>query len=86
MAVPPDDLTCQEIVELVTDYLDGSLPERQATRFAAHLAHCPECRDHVENMRTAISIAGRVRHASLSPAAQTRLIAAFHGWRSAERV
>ena len=86
MAVPPDDLTCQEIVELVTDYLEGSLPERQAARFAAHLARCPECRDHVENVRTAISLAGRVSHASLSPAAEARLIAAFRGWRSTERV
>jgi anti-sigma factor RsiW len=81
MAVPADDLTCRELVELVTEYLDGVLAPAETARFEAHLAHCPECRGHVEDMRLTIRLVGRVTEQSLSPAVEAELVAAFRGWR-----
>ena len=60
MAVPPDDLTCRELVELVTEYLEGALRPGEAARFEAHLAHCPACRDHVAAMLVTIGLVGRL--------------------------
>jgi len=84
MAVPADDLTCQELVELVTEYLEGTLEPAEMRRFEAHLAHCPECRAHLEDVRLTIAIVGRLTEQSLSPAVEADLLAAFRGWRSAD--
>src|SRR5262249_9735095 len=81
MAVPADDLTCRELVELVTKYLDGVLAPTEIARFEAHLAHCPECRGHVENMRLTILLVGGVTEQSLSPAVGAELVDAFCAWR-----
>ena len=48
------DLTCQELVELVTDYLDGALPEAEHTRFEAHVSACEGCELYVEQIRMTI--------------------------------
>ena len=80
MAVPPDDLTCRALVELVTEYLEGALPPAEAARFEAHLAHCAACRDHVAAMRLTIGLVGHLTEASLSSRAQADLLAAFRGW------
>jgi len=81
MAVPADDLTCRELVELVTEYLDGALPPVDAARFEAHLAHCRECRDHLDAVRVTVQLVGRLNAQSLSPAAEAGLLRAFRGWR-----
>lgn len=80
MAVPADDLTCRELVELVTEYLDGALAASENARFEAHLAHCPECRDHLDDMRLTIQLVGGLTERSLSPAAVADLVRAFRGW------
>jgi anti-sigma factor RsiW len=46
----PDPLVCREFVELVTDYLDGALPDEQRVRFEAHLAECDGCAGYLEDM------------------------------------
>ncbi len=56
----PRDLTCIEIVELVTDYLEGSLSEADRSRVEEHLNGCDGCTNYVEQMRTTIAIVGRV--------------------------
>jgi anti-sigma factor RsiW len=81
MAVPADDLTCRELVELVTEYLDGALSPAETGRFEAHLAHCPDCRAHLEGMRLTIQLVGRLPQQSLSSAVAADLVAAFRGWR-----
>ena len=50
------DLTCQELVELVTDYLDGALPEAEHTRFEAHVSACEGCELYVEQIRTTVAL------------------------------
>ena len=54
------DLTCRQAVELVTDYLEGTLPRRQRRRFEKHLRGCPNCTEYLEQIRATIRLAGRV--------------------------
>jgi anti-sigma factor RsiW len=81
MAIPEDDLTCRELVELVTEYLEAALPARERERFEAHLAHCPECRDHLDDVRTVVGLAGRLTEEALPPAAEEALLDAFRDWK-----
>jgi anti-sigma factor (TIGR02949 family) len=53
-----DDLACVEVVELVADYLEGSLPEDDARRLERHLDTCPGCSEYLQQLRT---IAGSLR-------------------------
>jgi len=75
------ELTCQQLVELVTDYLDGALPDRELERFEEHLLYCGPCATHVEQMRETIRIAGGVHAHDLDPTVADDLLAAFRSWR-----
>jgi anti-sigma factor RsiW len=79
---PEPELTCAELVELVTDYLEGRLPDRERRRFDAHLTECDGCTRYVEQMRTTIAVSGRVPPPELSPELEERLRVAFRGWRA----
>lgn len=72
-----DDLTCQEIVELVTAYLDGDLDDETTRSFEDHLAVCPGCETYVEQFRVTIAELGGVPVSTLSAEAQARLLDAF---------
>ena len=74
-------MPCQELVEVVTDYLEGALPAEDVLRFEAHLAECGPCREYLAQFRRTISIVGRVDPAALPEPARERLLAAFSGWR-----
>lgn len=76
-----DYLTCQELVELVSEYLEGSLPAAERARFEEHVMTCPPCRIHIDQMRRTISVVGRLSEESLSPAAEHDLLDAFRGWK-----
>jgi anti-sigma factor RsiW len=77
-------LTCREVVELVTDYLDGTLSRRDRRRFEAHIAACDGCTTYLEQMRFTIEALGRVPESSISPVARTELVAAFRDWRDGQ--
>jgi anti-sigma factor RsiW len=77
----PDDMACAELVEVITDYIEGTLPEKDRRRFEAHLAICPYCVDYLEQMRETIEALGELSQESLSPETQSELLAAFRGWR-----
>src|SRR3989442_12227413 len=72
-----NDLACQELVEIITDYLEGTLPERDSARFDAHLMTCPGCREYVEEMRTTLRLTGRLTTDSFSAEARDELLRAF---------
>ena len=74
-------LSCQELVELVTDYLEGTLPRRQRRRFEQHLSVCDACTTYLAQMRSTIALTGRLRAEDLDPDAEAELLAAFRGWR-----
>ncbi len=76
-----DELRCQELVELVTDYLEDALPARERRRFEAHIGGCDGCTEYVAQMRRTIELAGTLREEDLSPQAREALLAAFRGWR-----
>jgi anti-sigma factor RsiW len=79
---PPGGLACQELVELVTDYFEGALTETDRARFEAHIAACEHCTTYVEQMRQTVTLTGKVTTASLSPAAESELLAAFRNWKA----
>jgi len=76
----PGELTCQELAEIITDYLDGALSSSDRARFEEHLAECENCTRYVEQLRVTVAISGRVTSASIDPAVRDELLAAFRGW------
>ena len=76
------ELTCAELVELVTDYLEGRLSDVERRRFDEHVATCEHCVVYVEQMRATIATAGRLPDPELPPGLEERLLHAFRGWRS----
>lgn len=76
-----DYLTCQELVELVTEYLEDALPERDRERFEEHLMTCPSCQAHLTQVQETIRIVGSVTPETLSERAERDLLAAFRGWK-----
>jgi len=77
-----EQLSCRELVELVTDYLEGALSEEERLRFDEHIGRCQGCRVYVEQLRETILVVGRLSEDSLSPDAERELLEAFRGWRS----
>lgn len=75
------ELTCQELVELVTDYLEGTLPPPDRVRFEEHLATCPDCPTYLEQMRQTIRTLGILREHSLAPEARQDLLRLFRDWK-----
>jgi len=90
--LPAPRLTCLEVVELLTDYLEGVLPHREHARVEAHLQTCPDCTAYVEQLRTTIGALGRVREEhvpegvldehAFGQGVLDELVAAFRGWKS----
>ncbi|HZC06854.1 MAG TPA: zf-HC2 domain-containing protein [Ktedonobacterales bacterium] len=75
------ELTCKELVELVTAYFEDALPEDEHARFERHLAICPGCSAYVEQMRQTIALVGDLREEDVSPTAQSHLLRAFRDWK-----
>lgn len=78
---PNDEMTCKELVEVVTDYLEDRLPEEDRTRFEAHLAECRYCVEYVAQIRQTIAALGELPPEALGASRQAELLAAFRGWR-----
>ena len=75
-----EQLSCQELVELVTDYLEDALPPVERARFEAHIEPCDGCRTYLEQIRTTIGLTGRLTPEQLEPAAEAALLGAFRDW------
>lgn len=76
-----DELTCQELVELVTDYLEGALPAHERARFDEHLANCRHCRVYLEQMRRTIRAVGRLTVETIPDEARDALLTRFREWK-----
>jgi anti-sigma factor RsiW len=81
----PEEMTCRELVELVTDYLEETLPSRDRMRLDAHLAECPYCEEYVAQMRRTVAALGRLPPETIDRAREQELLDAFRGWRRATR-
>ena len=74
-------LSCRELVELVTGYLEDGLSEEDRDRFDRHLKTCDPCVHYIEQFRLTVAAAGRIEERDLDPAVRDHLLAAFRGWR-----
>jgi anti-sigma factor RsiW len=68
-------------VELVTEYLEGTLPATDRARFDAHLGDCPYCRTYLEQIRRTIRLIGSLSEDTIDPRARDVLLARFRAWR-----
>ena len=82
MSQQTEQLSCQELVELVTDYLEGALPEEERLRFEGHISRCDGCTVYLEQIRQTVAALGKLTEDRLSPEAERDLREAFRGWRS----
>jgi len=81
MAIDERALTCKELVELVTDYLEGALSSEDKERFEIHLASCEGCTAYLQQMRRTIQALGSLEENSLSPQAKENLLRLFRNWK-----
>jgi anti-sigma factor RsiW len=81
MADSAEHISCQEVVELVTDYVEGALDAEEASLFEQHLNFCEGCVWYVGQMRTTIATVGRIDEEEVPPQARDRLMAAFREWK-----
>jgi predicted anti-sigma-YlaC factor YlaD len=75
------DLTCRELVELVTDYLEGALPPPDRLDFERHLVWCSWCRDYLDQMRTTIELTGASEDFEPPSPLREQLLDAFRDWK-----
>ena len=83
--LPRRDLVCRQAVELVTDYLEGSLPRRARKRFEAHLAGCPHCTEYLAQMRETIRLSGRLEPEDLTPQQRDEFVDLYRRWQSEQQ-
>jgi anti-sigma factor RsiW len=76
------DLVCQQVVELVTDYLEGALSAADRRRFERHLAGCPHCTEYLAQMRETLRLTGRLTADDLTPEMRTDLTELYRRWRT----
>jgi len=75
------ELSCQEMIEVVTDYLDDALAPGERQRFERHLSYCRGCTTYTEQIRETIRQTGMTpREESLSPALRERIVEQFRSW------
>jgi anti-sigma factor RsiW len=76
------DLSCQELVELLTDYIDGSLAPSEQARLDTHLHDCDGCANALEQFRTTIEVTGRLTDDQVAAPEREAIRAAFKRWRA----
>jgi anti-sigma factor RsiW len=82
VSVDVEHLSCQELVELVTDYLENALSADDRVRFEAHIGRCDGCTVYLRQMRQTIELTGSLSPEALSADAERVLLRAFRGWRA----
>jgi len=75
-------LSCREVVELVSDYLEGALSRRDRRRFESHVSGCEACTAYLDQMRETVRLSGRLREEDVPEPVRAELVAAFREWRS----
>lgn len=76
------EFSCQEMIEVVTDYLDDALPADERQRFERHLSYCAGCTTYLDQIRVTIEQTGRVPgEESLPPALREEIVAQFRAWK-----
>lgn len=76
------ELRCQELVELVSDYLEHTMVPVERVCFEQHLARCEGCADYLVEMRKTLQVAGTLREEWVDPVTKAGLLAAFRSWKT----
>lgn len=76
------ELTCKELVELVTDYVEDKLPPAERERFERHLAGCSGCQIYLEQIQQTIGLMGRLTEETIVPEAKDELLQVFRNWKA----
>ena len=79
------EMTCAELVELITEYVEGALPMPDRVRFEQHLGSCRGCRAYFEQMQQTIRTLGRLTEDTIPPPARDELLQVFRNWKQSER-
>ena len=79
-------LVCQQMVELITDYLEGTLSRSQRRRFEAHIAACENCTEYLQQMRATIRLTGSLRAEDLTPSMHEEFTELYRRWREEDEV
>jgi anti-sigma factor RsiW len=74
-------MECAEVVEVITEYLEGAMDPRDRRRFDAHLAECEYCQNYLDQMRATVAALGELREDAIAPGDRQALVDAFRGWR-----
>jgi anti-sigma factor RsiW len=74
-------MTCQDLVELVTECLEGTLSPTDGARFDAHLARCDHCAEYLEQMRQTIRALGRLPEESVPERVRDKVLGSFSSWK-----
>ena len=77
-----EQLSCQELVELVTNYFEDALTAAERQEFEEHIGRCTGCHEYIAQMRTTIELTGSLSPADLSAEAERKLLAAFRDWKA----
>jgi hypothetical protein len=76
-----DHLSCQEIVDLATDYIERALPVEESALFEQHVNFCDGCDWYLDQMRTTIAAVGGIAQEDVAPATRDKLLIAFRDWK-----
>ncbi|HXC80204.1 MAG TPA: zf-HC2 domain-containing protein [Candidatus Acidoferrum sp.] len=74
-------MTCRQVVELMTDYLDGALASDDRARFEAHIAGCDGCQAYLAQMRATRKVVGTLAEAPVPKTVEDELVKAFRDWK-----
>jgi anti-sigma factor RsiW len=80
MSTKPIDLKCQQVVELVNEYLGHALTAEDRIAFEKHLYTCPPCTTYLTQMKTAIQVAGSLGDATVPESVEQELMSLFRRW------
>jgi len=78
-------LSCRELVDLLTAYLDGALDAGDRERFERHLSRCDGCSEYVQQMRKTITLVGALREDDIAVPVRESLLDAFRDWKTRPR-
>lgn len=78
----PREIPCQQVVEMISDYLEDALSIRDRRRLEHHLAGCPHCTAYLAQMRETLRLTGRLVPADLTPAMQQEFEEVYRHWRA----
>lgn len=75
-------ISCAQVVELVSDYVEGRMSFAERMRFQFHLGICSHCRAYVRQMKVAVAALGRMPAEPPPPEVADALIATFRDWKA----